>query len=454
LSHFNSSGSNRLLFGQSSVPEVRTRSAASEHDAYGSPHGSETKESGLSARMLFPYVTLLVISLVANGNSDNGKHMVKETLKWKSRKDIVKGPRADPDKNHTVVFARAQGGINELTTLLLDVSEPSSGSYGFHLTRKEVVAFTAQAEATAAIINYLSEYGLAHIETSKYGDFVKAEAPVSTWEKLFAAEFYEFSHAIDPLSKKFVRCLRYSLPSDLHRHVHAVFNTAQLPAFVPSEPAAITAAVPHVGFTTPSVLRDVYNIDSNKGNNLTSQAIYGNLYQSLSPSDLSRFQAAFALPQQPIAAAPGGHVSDTACNDNINDCIEANLDAQYMISTAQDVPTTYYYWSGDDVWLDWIMTVADMDDPPDVYSISYGSYEFFMSLAYLDAFNVEAIKLGVMGTTILASSGDDGVAGFLARNFGPSFCDYYPMFPASSPFVTAVGGTMVPLPYDHWNFFF
>ena len=53
-----------------------------------------------------------------------------------------------------------------------------------------------------------------------------------------------------------------------------------------------------------------------------------------------------------------------------------------------------------------------------------------------DAFNIQAIKLGVMGTTILAASGDDGVIDFLNN------CGYYPQFLASSPYVTAVDGTV------------
>ena len=44
--------------------------------------------------------------------------------------------------------------------------------------------------------------------------------------------------------------------------------------------------------------------------------------------------------------------------------------------------------------------------------------------------------------TILAASGDDGAPGNQARN-NPNRCGYYPGFPASSQYVTAVGGTQV-----------
>lgn len=53
------------------------------------------------------------------------------------------------------------------------------------------------------------------------------------------------------------------------------------------------------------------------------------------------------------------------------------------------------------------------------------------------------MKLALMGVTLVAASGDDGVAGAPART-NPSMCGYYPMFPASSPYVTSVGATMGP----------
>ena len=55
--------------------------------------------------------------------------------------------------------------------------------------------------------------------------------------------------------------------------------------------------------------------------------------------------------------------------------------------------------------------------------------EDYIATSVKDAFNI---------TTILAASGDDGVIGFLNN------CGYYPQFPASYPYVTAVGGTVGP----------
>eukprot|EP01042_Synura_sphagnicola_P036374 gene36374-biopygen3654 len=47
-----------------------------------------------------------------------------------------------------------------------------------------------------------------------------------------------------------------------------------------------------------------------------------------------------------------------------------------------------------------------------------------------------------MGVTVLVSTGDDGAAGFRYRSSATSSCAYDPEFPATSPYVTAVGATM------------
>lgn len=113
-------------------------------------------------------------------------------------------------------------------------------------------------------------------------------------------------------------------------------------------------------------------------------------------------------------------------------------------STAQSVPTTYYYWGEDDFMLAWLLDVAEMLEPPLVFSISYGASESEFLPSYIESFNVEAMKLGVRGVTIMVSSGDDGAPGSDAR-LNALGCGYAPDFPSVSPYITSVGGTMVRL---------
>jgi len=81
----------------------------------------------------------------------------------------------------------------------------------------------------------------------------------------------------------------------------------------------------------------------------------------------------------------------------------------------------------------------EMDDPPSVVSISYGADEYEWGLEYCTRANDGFGKLALLGTTVFASSGDDGALG------DDSDCHdnhYTASFPASATYVTAVGGTL------------
>jgi len=161
----------------------------------------------------------------------------------------------------------------------------------------------------------------------------------------------------------------------------------------------------------------------------------------VSPSDLATFQQQFNLPSEKIANDIGGHESDSQCQSNPNNCAEANLDVQYMMAVSPVTPLTYWYDSNANTpFEDWFEKVAATADPPKVNSISYGSLEPELSSSVMNTFNTEAQKLGVQGVTIFVSSGDDGVANFQARG-DASACGYVPSFPATSPYVTAIGAT-------------
>ena len=403
---------------------------------------------GLQMLSVIFIVYVVLINSSVESSSVVGRTMM-EVMDELSRPDIAMHDRADSSKLHALVFVRKQINLDKLEHILNSVSDPKSSEYGKHWSASAIATLTGSSSSHNEIRDFLNDYGVKSINSIRNGDYIIANASVATWEKVLEARFYEYSHKKKSF-KKFIRAANYSLPNHILKHIHSVFNTVQLPMSLLDEPTdtgqlqfnVSAEKIAPVGFTTPASLNKIYNIQSNIGNNLTSQAIFGFLFQSVSRQDLNLFQSVFHLPQQEITTGPGGHVIDGECN-NIIQCMEATLDAEYLMAIAQNVPTQYYYWSGNDVWLDWILNVARMDKPPDVITISYGSYELFMGPAYLDAFNAEAMKLGVMGTTILAASGDDGVAGFFARILGPAFCDYLPMFPASSPYVTAIGGTMV-----------
>jgi len=89
--------------------------------------------------------------------------------------------------------------------------------------------------------------------------------------------------------------------------------------------------------------------------------------------------------------------------------------------------------------LAWCETVLNMTKPPSVLSISWGSGESNYPAASLKAASACFQKMGVQGISIFAASGDDGTGKqgfFRCKSFDLTW-------PASCPYVTAVGGTFL-----------
>jgi tripeptidyl-peptidase-1 len=100
--------------------------------------------------------------------------------------------------------------------------------------------------------------------------------------------------------------------------------------------------------------------------------------------------------------------------------------------------------------------------PANVISSSYGYNEADLTPFYTARQCAEYAKLGLMGVTVLFSSGDNGVAGnggtCLTRNGSESAQGkrFNPTFPSTCPYVTSVGatqGTESFSPYARWCVF-
>ena len=133
---------------------------------------------------------------------------------------------------------------------------------------------------------------------------------------------------------------------------------------------------------------------------------------------------------------------------NYANCVEVNLDVQYLMAVSQNTPTIIYNWEqGDDLFAGFIIELSNIKAyyrNPLVISISYAQPESQISSALLHQFNVEALKLAAQGVTLVAASGDYGAScGIFCDADYSSQCRYTPLFPASSPYVTAVGATQV-----------
>jgi tripeptidyl-peptidase-1 len=320
-----------------------------------------------------------------------------------------------------------------------------------------------------------------------------------------------------------VRSEEYHLPAEIVPHVHAVFNTCQAmplitgrgalrhPRGVPLpmegniykthiyknpgnlRDAAYRAnddddgpdAPPPIGdniesdasadgSVTVALLNEVYGIPSNTGSESLSQSVFETNSERMSSEDLYLFQHYYGLTEQAADMRNTAAVSSSYCLYT-GRCFEGNLDVQYIMGVAQNVATIYWYVENlyYDPFLVWLVEMASEDSPPSSNSISWGGVEQAISNDYKEAFNTQAMKLGLQGVTVAVASGDNGVINFGCYDDGRSSSSmynnacsassssdssskssdgtswgswsgkgYFPSYPATSPYVTAVGATM------------
>jgi len=121
--------------------------------------------------------------------------------------------------------------------------------------------------------------------------------------------------------------------------------------------------------------------------------------------------------------------------------VEANLDIQYLMSIGAQIPT--YFWSvkdpsnpNDNPFLKWLLEVDVTDPAPWLFSVIYGEDEVDLGPTYARRISLEFAKQAIRGISVLFASGDSGVGGP-----GTNCNAFVPDFPATSPYVTSVGGT-------------
>jgi tripeptidyl-peptidase I len=389
----------------------------------------------------------------------SSSHVFKESMPSVStRDDLQRLNRVQADIVHEIIVVVKQRNMDLVETMLHDISNPESPNYGQHLTREQVTDMTINIEACDAVKLYLALSGLVVKDVSPGGEFVTAEAPIPILEKFFKTEFYHFEiSSTKGQNRRYVRADKYSIPSELDLHVESVLNIVEVPnetyikpILRPKTRHSSNSGSGSNSFETsgvfdrigPGQLRAFYNVsDKVKGSDKSTQMVVAILGEYYSPSDLKKFQITANLPNS-LPKSIGNHESDTVCRTSPDNCLEANLDVQYVMGMSPGSETTFWY-SDDNTFAAWMVSVAAYTPLPLVITISYGSEESHVTKAESDAFNIVALKLNIMGTTILAASGDDGAHSRKVRNKMTSNCRYMPVFPASSPYVTAVGATSV-----------
>ncbi|KAL5337327.1 peptidase S8/S53 domain-containing protein [Aspergillus crustosus] len=392
------------------------------------------------------------------------EHLQKAPDGW------LKGPAAPPYKLVKFHIAVLQEKAADLEKMVLDMSTPGNHNYGQHMKRDDVRAFVRPSNYTMEqIVSWLGSEDVFAESIESHGNWIEVTMAVSQAESLMKTKFHRYTHRTT--HKHAIRTLGYSVPREISPYIQLIQPTthfgrpaAQLvrPSF---EPVAatfdeLTADCPRV--VTPDCLRELYGLydTSAEPDPRNRLGISGYLDQYARYSDFHHFMHSYAPNRTNtnftvVSINEGLNLQDSPLGST-----EASLDIQYAVSLAYNTLATYYTTAGrgpyipgageaqddestNEPYLEQLHYLLNLPDEelPAVLTTSYGEDEQSVPESYSEASCNLFAQLGARGVSVIFSSGDDGVGASCMTNDGTNKTRFQPIFPASCPFVTSVGGT-------------
>lgn len=354
--------------------------------------------------------------------------------------------RAHSKQRVSFILALPQNkdGVEALERTFWEVADPRSPSYQAFLEPAQIDAIVgASPEHGAAVKKWLELY-LPHALVKVLSDAVVVKgAQVEQIEKIFETTLFTHTHTN---GHTIIRCQGpYSIPTTLKDHVDFVEGIADFPMH--RSPSRRSPSAPQNAMVVPDSLASMYGFKDVPAPKLSKQMpaeFQGDA--SFSPSDLDHFLKDNSLSNENVSHIVGPF------NDQFPDT-EATLDVQYIVGVSPGV--TDWYWTSDGWMYTFATNLANSKSVPSTVSMSWGWSEAQQctindgscktlgvdNQQYVARTNVEFMKIGLRGVSVFASSGDSGANGRSDGECTDSVL--HAVFPASSPYVTAVGATQM-----------
>jgi subtilase family serine protease len=340
-----------------------------------------------------------------------------------------------------VTFAIPLRNVAQLDTLVMQVSDPSSPEYRHFLTPEQARSEFLPTAQFDGLLSYLKAGGF-QVEMTALDSVIVVEGTAGQFSAAFGGGINTYTNGT----------AAYYASSGVTTF-HGAYLYATNGTYLFAKPAVATPkADGNVTFTSSSFpayeLGQVYNgTYYYRHGNLGGGQTIGLLDYYGSPtiaSDLKEFDSTFGIPDTTLNIIPVGPY-DPSLGANVGWSTEVALDAESSHAMAPGATIDMYVANGA-LPLSVPLAKIVQDDKVTTLSQSFGYPEWYYSQSYylggpgfLAVYGLlpdQYYALGsAEGITFLASTGDAGGAGYSAGPEGNL------QYPATSPFVTAVGGT-------------
>jgi subtilase family serine protease len=356
----------------------------------------------------------------------------------------------------TLVFSRSAAQQADLQQLLAQQTDPSSPLYRHWLTPGSFAArFGIAAPDIAATTAWLQSHGFTiEAATTSNPDRITFSGTAAQIQQAFGAELHRFRW---PAGKgqsaelHFAPASELSLPPSLAPVTAALLHLSDFrpkPSVRPRPDYTTASAQAHMlGPSDIATMYDLLPFGTTYNGSGQQIAIVGESYvNTANGSSINTFQQYLSGGSQiALALVPGSGVEAVIPGDEG----ESQIDLEYSGATAVGSNILFVHTGSNPNYnvFDAVSFAITQDIAP-VISISYGLCEALLSASELQQFSALLEQANAQGQTIVAASGDSGAtacANYTTQQ-GVTTTQQQALavgFPASSPNVTAVGGTQM-----------
>ncbi len=338
----------------------------------------------------------------------------------------------------TLRFNMSAAQSSALDALIAAQQNPQSAQYRQWLTPEQYAAqFGLSSSDIAKVTSWLESQGLTVTGVARGHSFVTVSGTVAKLNAAFATSI----HSVSLNGEQHIANL--SEPA-LPAAIAAVTSTITGLSDIRIRPHAhphFTSSISGSHFVAPGDFYTIYDINPLLTSNVNGAgitiAVAGQTDILL--TDVAAFRAASGLPANAptiklIGTDPGTPLTSGVAEDQV----EASLDVEWSGAVAPSA--TILYVNSTDVLGGSLTQIIDQNLAP-IATVSYGDCETNFGSSNIAVFNQLFRQAAAQGQTIAGPGGDSGATD----------CDYQTNvatqglavdFPASSPYVTGVGGTM------------
>ncbi|MDQ2843957.1 MAG: S53 family serine peptidase [Acidobacteriota bacterium] len=352
----------------------------------------------------------------------------------------------------SLAFSRTVAQQTSLDRLAAAQQNPASPLYHRWLTTAQFAAHYGAADADiAAVATWLESKGFSVDSVSHSRGRISFSGSAVSVANAFDARLHYYQAASET-ARHFAPSTDISIPAALASAVLTVSNLSNyrpLPQIIVRSPRQVpqdnfTALSGNV-FLDPPTVAGIYDVQSvyQRGYDGTGQTIAIVGQSAVLPQDLANFQTANGLAVEPqsLNLIPGTGASTIVAGDEM----ESDLDLEFASAMAPGASVAFYYTGPDGGGVYQALEYVIDNNLARIISVSYATCEMPGLGSYIESIDALLEQGAVQGQTVVVASGDDGSTACMAFMV-PEAVGHAPLvdYPASSPWVVALGGTEFP----------